>query len=166
MNLPGAENPPSNRFFAGMATGAGIVLLLVLGVVLLNRGSGSSGGEAGSSGPAHLPFGAAEQSYAAQIRFSGLKLSQATNLAHQQFTYVAGNVANSGERSVRGIEVTVEFHDLVQQVILRDAQPVFPAGAAPLAPGQEREFQLTFERVPSGWNQQPPSLRVTGLDLQ
>jgi len=163
MNLPGAENPPSSRFFAGLAAGAGIVLLLGLGVMLRSRGSG---GAKGDGVAAQLPFGAEEQAYAAQIRFSGLQLSQATNMLHEQFTYVVGSVANGGQRSVRAIEVTVEFHDLIQQLVLRETVRVFPAGAEPLGPGQQRAFQLTFEHVPSSWNQQPPSIRVTGLDLQ
>jgi hypothetical protein len=163
MNLPGAENPPSSRFFVGLAAGAGIVLLLILGAVILSRGSGSAkgGGET-----AQLPFGAVEQAYAEQIRFSGLQLSQATNMLQQQFTYVVGTVTNAGPRSVRAIEVTAEFHDLIQQVVLRETVRLFPPAAGPLAPGRERTFQLTFERVPSSWNQQPPSIRVTALDLQ
>ena len=163
INLPGGETPPSSRFFAGLAAGAGIVLLLVVGVMLLSRGPGGAkgGGEA-----ARLPFEAAEQAYAAQIHFSGLQLSQATNMLHQQFTYVVGSVTNGGQRTVRALEVTVEFHDLIQQLVLRESVRVFPAGAEALGPGQQRTFQLTFENVPASWNQQPPSIRVTGLDLQ
>lgn len=163
MNLPVADNTSSRGFFVGLAVGAGIVLLAVVGAVFLSRGSGSAkgGGEA-----AHLPFGATEQAYAAQIRFSGLQLSQATNLLNQEFTYVVGTVENAGPRPVRAIEAAVEFHDLVNQLVLRETMRVFPPAAGPLPPGQKREFQLTFERVPSSWNHQPPSIRVTGLDLQ
>lgn len=163
IHLPAAEKSSSSRFFVGLAAGAGIVLLIIAGAVLLSRGSG---GVKGGGQPAHLPFGPPEQAYAGQIRFSGLQLSQATNMLHTQFTYVVGSVTNSGTRTVRGIEVTVEFHDLIQQLVLRDTASVFPPSAGPLAPGQERAFQLTFEGVPSSWNQQPPSIRVSGLDLQ
>jgi hypothetical protein len=163
MNLPAAENPSSSRFLVGLAAGAGIVLLVIAGFVLLSR---SSGGAKGGGEAAQLSLGAAEQAYAAQIRFSALQLSQATNMLHQQFTYVVGSVTNAGTRSVRALEVTVEFHDLIQQVVLRDTVRVFPQAAGPLAPGQERAFQLTFEGVPSSWNQQPPAIRVSGLDLQ
>ena len=163
MNLPAAEKSSPSRFLLGLAAGAGIVLLLIAGAVLYSR---SSGGAKGGGEAAQLPFGAAEQAYAAQIRFSGLQLSQATNMLHQEFTYVVGSVTNAGTRTVRAIQVTVEFHDLVQQVVLRETARVFPPAAGPLAPGQERAFQLTFEGVPSSWNQQPPSIRVSGLDLQ
>jgi hypothetical protein len=163
MNLPAAEKTSSSRFLLGLAAGAGIVLLLIAGAMLLSRGSGRAkgGGQA-----AQLQFGAAEQAYAVQVRFSGLELSQATNMLHQEFTYVVGSVTNGGTRTVRAIQVSVEFHDLVQQVVLRDSARVFPAAAGPLAPGQERAFQMTFEGVPPSWNQQPPSIRVSGLELQ
>jgi len=161
--LPAPESPSPSRFYAGLAAGAALMLLLVGAFVFFSRGS--SRAPAGGAG-GHLPFGAAEQAYAAQIRISGLQLSQATNLLHQEFTYVVGNVANTGPRSVRAIEVTAEFQDLVHQVVLRDTVRLFPPGAEPLASGQERSFQLTFEGVPASWNHQPPVIRITGLDLQ
>jgi hypothetical protein len=163
MTLPAPESSSSSRFYAGLAAGAAIMLFLVGAVVLYTRGSGRT---APDPTAAHLPFGAAEQAYAAQIRFSGLELSQATNLANQEFTYVVGTVANTGSRTVRVIEVTVEFQDLIHQLVLRETARVFPPGGQPLAPGQQRSFQLTFERVPASWNHQPPVIRVTGLDLQ
>ncbi|HXZ19507.1 MAG TPA: FxLYD domain-containing protein, partial [Candidatus Acidoferrales bacterium] len=107
-----------------------------------------------------------EQAYAAQIHFSNLQLTQASNMLNQEFTYVVGTVSNTGNRPVRAIEVTVEFHDLVNQLVLRDTVRIFPPGTPPLSPAHERDFQLTFEHVPSGWNHQPPSIRITGLDLQ
>jgi hypothetical protein len=163
IHLPAAEKSSSSRFLLGLAAGAGIMLLLVAGGAMLSRGSG--GAKGGGEAP-QVPFGPAEQAYAAQIRFSSLQLSQATNMLHQQFTYVVGSVTNTGTRTVRGIEVTVEFHDLIQQLVLRGTAPVIPPAAGPLAPGQERAFQLTFEGVPPSWNQHPPSIRVSGLELQ
>ncbi|HUJ40799.1 MAG TPA: FxLYD domain-containing protein [Candidatus Acidoferrales bacterium] len=163
MSLPSGENSSSDRFYVALAAGAAIVLLLIGAAVLFNRGSGG-GQPTGQLVP--LPFGPAEQAYAAQIHFSGLKLSQADNMLNQEFTYVVGTVSNSGNRSIRAIQATVEFHDLLNQVVLRDTVRIFAPGAPPLAPGHERDFQLTFEHVSAQWNRQPPSLRVTGLELQ
>ena len=163
MSLPASENSSSNRFYVALAAGAGIVLLLIGAIVLFN---GGSGGAKPSPKPAPLPFGPEEQAYAAQIHFSGLQLSQANNMLNQEFTYVVGTVSNSGDRPVRAIEATVEFHDLVNQVVLRDTVRIFQPGAPPLAPGHERDFQLTFEHVSAQWNRQPPTIRITGLALQ
>ncbi|HMD32241.1 MAG TPA: hypothetical protein VKG84_10055 [Candidatus Acidoferrales bacterium] len=163
MTLPAAENPSSNRFYAGLAAGVALVLLVIGAAVFFSRGTGSANP---SGQPAALPFGATEQAYAAKIRISNLKLTQATNMLSQEFTYVIGTVANDGPRSVRAVEVTVEFHDLIHQLVLRETAGLFAPSAGPLASGRERDFQLTFEHVPAGWNHEPPSIRITGLDLQ
>jgi hypothetical protein len=163
LTLPAGENPSSSRFYLGLAAGAALVLLILGAALLFNKG----GGSANSAGqPAPLPFGPVEQAYAPQIRISGLRMSQAKNMLNQEFTYVVGTAANTGPRPIRSIEFTVEFHDLIRQVVLRDTARPFPPAADPLAPGRERDFQLTFEHVPASWNHEPPAIRVTGLDLQ
>ena len=124
----------------------------------------------GSNGPAtavKLPFGAAEQAYAERIHFSDLHMSRSTNMIKQEFTYVTGIMSNDGDRNIHAMEVTVEFHDAMNQVILRDSQFVIaPQGDPPLNAGLSREFQVTLEHVPAEWNQEYPSIRVTGLNLQ
>jgi len=164
MTLPEPETPSSSKFVLGLAAGAGLVILLVGAFLIFNRGGG--GNVTPASQPVHLPFGAPEQAYAAQLKFSGLELSHATNMASQELIYVVGTVANTGTRTVRAAEVSVEFQDLIHQIVLRDTVPLFPAGADPLAPGGQRRFQLTFEHVPQSWNHEAPLIRVTGLDLQ
>jgi hypothetical protein len=44
-----------------------------------------------------------------------------------------------------------------------DIQPV---SAAPLKPGDDREFRLTFETVPENWNLQMPEVRVIHAGLR
>ncbi len=142
-------------FLAGLV----VVGLLLGGVFLLTRGSRSGGPIVEKP----LPMGAAEQAYASQIHFSELKMSRAANFLNQEVTFLFGSVSNDGPRALHEIEVTIEFHDLFNQVVLRDTRRVFGARSAPLAAGQRREFQFGFEHVPQGWNQQYPSIRVTGL---
>ena len=163
MNPPATEDSSSSRFALALAAGAGIVLLLIVGAWLMGRGSGAAKSPAAQ---VHLPFGAAEQAYAGQIHFSDLQLSQATNMLNHEFTYLVGSVENSGTRPVRDIEASVEFHDLIKQLVLREPVHIFAPGAAPLAPSRRRDFQLTFEAVPQSWNHQPPAIRITGLDLE
>jgi hypothetical protein len=162
MNSPEADRSSANRVPLAMLGGAGVVLLLIAVAYFLGRGSGGSSG----SQPAHLPFGAAEQAYAGQIHFSDLQMSQATNLLNQEFTYLVGTVENSGGRAVQNSEVTVEFHDLINQVVLRETVRVLPPGSTALGAGHKRDFQLTFEAVPASWNRKAPAMRVTGLEFQ
>ncbi len=124
----------------------------------------------GSHGPAvavKFPFGPAEQAYAERIHFNNLRMSRSTNMLKQEFTYVNGTISNDGVQTIRAMEVTVEFRDPLNQVILRDSQFVIaPSADPPLNAGLSREFQVTLEHVPAEWNQEYPSIRVTGLILQ
>jgi hypothetical protein len=113
-----------------------------------------------------LPMGSAEQSYAPQIQFVDMKVARATNFLNQEATFVFGTTSNNGPRAIRQIEVTFEFHDVFQQVVLRDKQRLFSPTAAPLAPNQTRDFQLTYDTMPAQWNQAPPTVKVTGLALE
>src|SRR5580693_2300895 len=120
-----------------------------------------------SAAAVKLPFGAVEQAYAERIHFTDLHLSRSTNMIKQEFTYVTGTMANDGVATIRAMEVTVEFRDGLNQVILRDSQFVIaPQADPPLNAGLSREFQATLEHVPAEWNQEYPSIRVSGLVLQ
>jgi hypothetical protein len=151
------------RFPVAFLAGAIVMALLFGGFYLLTRVLGSHG----PSGAVKLPFGAAEQAYAERIHFNDLHMSRSTNMIKQEFTYVTGTMSNDGVQSIRAMEVTVEFRDGLNQVILRDSQFVIaPQGDPPLNAGLSREFQVTLEHVPAEWNQEYPSIRVTGLVLQ
>jgi hypothetical protein len=151
------------RFPVAFLAGAVVMALLFGGFYLLTR-------ILSSHGPAtavRLPFGAAEQAYAERIHFNDLHMSRSTNMIKQEFTYVTGTMSNDGDRTIRAMEVTVEFRDALNQIILRDSQFVIaPNADPPLNAGLSREFQITLEHVPAEWNQEYPSIRVTGLILQ
>jgi hypothetical protein len=151
------------RFPVAFLAGAIVMALLFGGFYLLTRILGSHG----AATAVKLPFGPAEQAYAERIHFNDLRLSRSTNMIKQEFTYVTGVISNDGDRNIGAMEVTVEFHDAMNQVILRDSQFVIaPQGDPPLNAGLSREFQVTLEHVPAEWNQEYPSIRVTGLNLQ
>jgi hypothetical protein len=151
------------RFPIAFLAGAIVVALMFGGFYLLTRILGSRD----SAAAVRLPFGPAEQAYAERIHFNDLHMSRSTNMIRQEFTYVTGIMSNDGDRTIRAMEVTVEFRDALNQIILRDSQFVIaPNGDPPLNAGLSREFQITLEHVPAEWNQEYPSIRVTGLLLQ
>jgi len=112
-----------------------------------------------------LPMGPVEQAYVANIQFLEPKVARAANFLNQEVTFVFGTVSNNGSQPIRQIEVTLEFHDPFGQVILRDKQRLFSPTAPPLAPHQQRDFQLGYETIPIQWNQAYPTLHITGLQL-
>ena len=92
-------------------------------------------------------------------------MSRAANLLNQEVTYVFGVLSNDGDRTIRELEVTIEFRDSLNQVVLRDTRRFIGPRAKPVEPLRRREIEMTFDHVPDDWNRQYPSLRVTGLVL-
>ncbi|MGD0306942.1 MAG: FxLYD domain-containing protein [Candidatus Acidiferrales bacterium] len=113
-----------------------------------------------------LPYGAAEQAYSDRIHFDDIKLAHATNFLNQDFTYVAGTVANMGDKDIKAIQVQIEFRNTLDQVVLRENESLIPPDAEPIPAGQRRDFQVTLEHLSEEWNHQYPSIRVTGLVLE
>lgn len=157
-----AAGSERSRFPVTLVAGAVVVLLLAAGVLLLSRLMQPRGPAAA----ARLPFGTEEQAYAERIHFQDIEMSRATNFLNQEFTYVAGTISNDGGRTLAGLEITLEFHDPFNQVILREKQRVIGPAARPLSGGERRAFEVTLEHIPLEWNQQYPSIRVTGLVFQ
>jgi len=143
-----------------LLAGTAIVVLVLLGFGLASRHAAR---QAPAAKP--LPFGPAEQSYAKNLQFENLKMSRFENMFHQQVTYLAGDVFNTGIRTVGNLEIGVEFRNIQNQVVLR--QKVRPLGPSPtpLEPGERHSFRLGFDQVPAAWNEQYPAIRVTGLAL-
>lgn len=158
---PRPEREERSRFPAAFAVGAVVVFLIVGAAVLVSRSSRPA------LQAAKLPFGSSEQAYSAHIQLQNLELAHSTNLLNQEFTYVSGIVSNDGTQAVGALEVVIEFHDPFNQVILRETEKVIQSTDAPLRGGEQRPFQVTIEQgIPSEWNRQYPSIRISGLLLK
>jgi len=162
--VPGTGEVEQERRSFPVAFLAGMVVVLLLGAIvyLVTLATRPQSPKAAPG----LPMGPAERSYAARIQFLDLRMSRATNFLGQEFTYLYGVVANDGDRTVREIEVVMEFRDLLHQVVLRDTRKLFGPRAAPLGPGQRREFESSWDHIPQDWNQHVPSIHIKGLLLE
>ncbi|HTD55241.1 MAG TPA: DUF2393 family protein [Silvibacterium sp.] len=144
---------------------AGIVVLLVLGIFLAR----------GHHGPPPNPGGAGlapPDPYAANLPISNIQMSEASSVAGGKATYVDGKIANNGDKTVSGITVQVAFRDFTNQIVQKETMPLNlirthepyidtqPVSAAPIKPGETREFRLIFDHVAEGWNQNYPEVRV------
>jgi Protein of unknown function (DUF2393) len=110
--------------------------------------------------------------YAASLTITNVQMSQAGNMAGSQTTYVDGQVTNKGQETVSGITVQVAFHGLENPIakketmalpLIRTRQPYVdtqPVSAAPIRPGETREFRLIFDSIPQDWNQNYPEIRI------
>jgi hypothetical protein len=142
-----------------------VIVALVVGVAVLWSSHESK--VTPTAAPA-LPMGPPEQAYVPQIKFSrpATPMSRATNFLNQEVTYVFGTAENDGPRTVNQIQVTLEFHDVFNQVVLRDTETLLPPHTPAIPPGQSYDFQLNYEHLPEQWDMQYPTMTITGLDLK
>jgi hypothetical protein len=116
--------------------------------------------------------------YAANLKFSDLKMSAAENFVGATVTYLDGTVTNTGDKTAVHAVVEVTFKNSLGEVAQREEVPLhvlktggpYPdavdLSASPLAPGQADRFRLTFEHVTSDWNQEYPQLRVIQVKVR
>jgi len=116
--------------------------------------------------------------YATSLPLTQFAMSESTNLTGGKQTYLDGHIVNTGDRTVFAVTVQAVFHndvelapqiDTVPLTLIRMKEPyidIEPVSAAPLKPGDDREFRLTFETVPENWNQQMPEVRVIHTELR
>jgi hypothetical protein len=116
--------------------------------------------------------------YAANLKFSELKMSAAENFVGSTVTYLDGTVTNAGDKTVTHALAHVTFNDSLGQLaqaedvplrVLQTSGPYPEAvdlGATPLAPGQSKPFRLTFEHVTADWNHEYPQLQVTDVAVK
>lgn len=145
----------------------GIVLVVaVIGIiVLLSRGE--------------KPVPTGPPPYASNLKLSDLKLSAAQNFIGGTVTYLDGQITNTGNKTVTGVTLEAVFKNSMGQVAQKEdlALHVLQTGgpypdvadltAAPLVPGQTRQFRLTVEgAITTDWNQQYPELRIIHISTK
>lgn len=116
--------------------------------------------------------------YAVNLPLSGLAMSESTSLAGGKSTFVDGKIKNTGTATVTGVTVQVLFHNEEQMPPQVETQPLMlirtrepyvdtqAVSADPLKPGEEKEFRLIFESIPTNWNMQMPEVHIIRADLK
>jgi hypothetical protein len=160
------EPPPDHRdsISRPVILGVGLVVALTAILVFLLRPTPK---------PASPP-----DPYIANIKISDLKMGEATNFVGAHFTYIEGNVTNSGDKTVTNATVHVVFRDSIGQVAQAEDVPLYilqtggpypdpvNLSKSPLAPSQAKPFRLTFEHVSDQWNQAYPEIKVASVSLR
>jgi hypothetical protein len=113
---------------------------------------------------ASVPMSQAEQMYGMRIEIENMAIRREENFLHQEVTILDFDVSYAaGQQSITGLTFTFEFFDDLHQVVLRETRSVLASPSTPLGPGQRRSFSTSFDRVPSSWNRQQPSMRIAYL---
>jgi hypothetical protein len=124
------------------------------------------------------PVTAPADAYAANLPISNVVMSESSNLAGGKVTYLDGHIANKGDKTVTGITAQVLFRDVAREVVQNETQPmhlirtrdpyvdVEPVAAAPLKPGEERDFRFIFDSVNPDWDGAYPQIRILHVQTQ
>jgi hypothetical protein len=146
-----------------VAIAAGMIAVIVGLFLVLGRHHAASGESAG---------------YAPNVKLDDIQMSQSESLSGGKSTYIDGKLTNAGQQTVTGVTVQVAFPTdngaggaspqtmTVPVQIIRSREPyvdVVPVSAAPVGPGASADFRLIFEGITEAWNQQQPSIQVTGV---
>src|ERR1700733_1797546 len=142
---------------------AGLVVLLLIGGLLF------AGRHKAAPSPNTIQPLAA---YAPNLPLSQLAMSESTSLSGGKSTFVDGHIENTGGQTVTGITVQVLFRndegmppqiETLPLALIRTREPYIdtqPVSAAPLKPGDGRDFRLIFETIPANWNMQMPEIHI------
>lgn len=122
------------------------------------------------SRPASVPEGqrtlsAEQKAYLPLLVFSDFRMSAAANFLGDTVTYLDGTVTNKGGKPVRRIEVELNFVDTLNQVVLRETAHPLANRGMPLQPGEAQAFRVTFEHMPTDWNQSPPAAKAVYVEF-
>jgi len=145
-----------------LAAGVVIVVTAVI-IFVLERSRGAS---------SVAPVNAATDPYAINLPLADLAMSDSSNLAGGKVTYLDGRITNKGDKTVTGITVQVLFRNDAHEVAQNESQPLMiirtrdpyvdtePVSAAPLKPGDERDFRLSFDQLAPSWDGAYPEVRI------
>jgi len=164
-----SSKPPEGGGIPMMAWGvAGVVVLAIVLVLVLS-------GRHKAAAPLTIQPLA---TYASSLPLSQLAMSESTSLSGGKSTYIDGHIKNTGSQTVSGITVQVLFRNdeaMPPQIetlplsLIRTREPYIdtqPVSAAPLKPGDERDFRLIFESIPTNWNMQLPEIHITQVETK
>lgn len=124
------------------------------------------------------PISAAADPYAASLTISNVVMSESSNLAGGKVTYIDGRITNSGTKTVTGVSAQVLFRNAANEVAQNETQPLKwvrtrdpyvdlePASAAPMKPGESRDFRMIFDTVTPDWNGAYPEIRIVRVDAK
>ena len=151
-----------------IAAGA-VVIVAVIVVVVLERGKTTA---------TVTPISAAPDPYATSLPITNVVMSESSNLAGSKVTYIDGHIANNGTKTVSGVWAQVLFRNVANEVAQNETQSLKwvrtrdpyvdlePASAAPLKPGDAKDFRMIFDAVTPDWNGAYPEIRIVRVEAK
>ncbi len=104
--------------------------------------------------------------YAKQyVRFQNVRASAKTDYRGQSLGTLHMDVANTGPRDIRELDVVLYFQDAAGNVIATERATAISPRLKPLAAGQTRDFMHGFDLM-NAWNRSSPGVGIAYLKLK
>jgi hypothetical protein len=98
-----------------------------------------------------------------KLKLSEVRMKAQENYMHQSVVEITGDIGNTGERTLKTVELNCVFYDAFGLVVLRERVPIVSARIGSLAPGETKPFRLPFDNIPEAWNQAMPQLVIARI---
>jgi hypothetical protein len=144
---------------------AAVLLVGALAYFFTRDASKPVAGPGANGGSQSAAMGPEESGYVSNVAVDHLEVSRAENFLHQEVTTISGQINNAGERALASVELTIEFSDDLNQIAQRETRSLFGPPGPPIAAGDHREFEVSFEHISNSWNMRQPAVKVTGLQF-
>ncbi|MEK7407893.1 MAG: hypothetical protein AAB225_22715 [Acidobacteriota bacterium] len=142
----------------------GIPVTLIVVSVLLVAGGALAWYLSRPAPPAAGPVLTPEaKAYVKHLQLSDTAMKAERSYLNQKVVEITGKITNSGQRSLRLVEITCIFYNPYGQVVLRERVPIIGRRGGGLKPGEAKGFRLPFDELPDGWNQGPPQLVIAQI---
>lgn len=106
-----------------------------------------------------------EAAYVKNIQLTPGRVTAAQNFLQHTVTTLHGTVTNKGGKTVLYLQINLTFSGIDGKPIGQEQAWPVSGHTLPLKPGETRSFQKSFDQVPAGWNQAPPTMTVSRLIL-
>ncbi len=148
---------------------AAVLIVAAIAVFIMQRGK---------EAVTVTPISAAPDPYATSLPITSVVMSESSNLAGGKVTYIDGHITNTGNKTVSGVSAQVLFRNVAKEVAQNETQQLKwirtrdpyvdlePASAAPLKPGDSRNFRMIFDSVTPDWNGVYPEIRIVHIDAK
>ena len=161
-SIPPSQNNQSTGKTRRIVVLAVTIVFLLLAFFLWRESSNKIQPEATGSRDA---VGTDERAYTSKVGVDHVEISRAENFLHQEVTTISGEISNGGDRSLAGVELTIEFYDDLNQIAQRETRSLFGPPGPPIPPGDHREFEVSFEHISSSWNMRQPVIKATKVQF-
>ena len=161
-SIPPSQNNQSTGKTRRIVVLAVSIVFLLLAFFLWRESSKKIQPEATAS---RDTVGTDERAYTSKVGVDHVEISRAENFLHQEVTTISGEISNGGDRSLAGVELTIEFYDDLNQIAQRETRSLFGPPGPPIPPGDHREFEVSFEHISSAWNMRQPVIKATAVQF-